>query len=132
MKLLTLSLLSLLLVTVTLAQTTIPTSFKWSSSGPLIGPKSDSRNIAALKDPSIVYYNGKYHVFASTAQSSGYNLVYLSFTDFNSANAATYYYLDQTPIGTGYRAAPQVFYMSTQNKWYLIYQVCMYRFCCSM
>jgi hypothetical protein len=97
-------------------------SFKWTSSGPLIGPKSDNRHLSALKDPSIVYYNGKYHVFASTAQASGYNLVYLSFTDFNQAGASTYYYLDQTPIGAGYRAAPQVFYMSTQKKWYLIYQ----------
>jgi hypothetical protein len=100
----------------------LPSSFKWSSSGALIGPKSDGRNIAALKDPSVVYYNGKYHVFASTATSGGYNLVYLSFTDFNQAGSATYYYLDQTPIGTGYRAAPQVFFMAPQNKWYLIFQ----------
>jgi hypothetical protein len=102
--------------------TNLPSSFKWSSSGALIGPKSDGRNIAGIKDPSIVYYNGKYHVFASTAQSAGYSLVYLSFTDFNQAGSSTFYYLDQTPIGTGYRAAPQVFYMSTQNKWYLIFQ----------
>ncbi|KAF8079395.1 putative alpha-L-arabinofuranosidase precursor [Lyophyllum atratum] len=100
----------------------LPTSYKWSSSGPLIGPKSDGRNIAALKDPSVVYYNGKYHVFASTATAGGYNMVYLSFTDFNQAGSATYYYLDQTPIGSGYRAAPQVFFMAPQNKWYLIYQ----------
>jgi hypothetical protein len=100
----------------------LPGSYKWSSSGALIGPKSDGRNIAALKDPSVVYYNGKYHVFASTATSGGYNLVYLSFTDFNQAGSATYYYLDQTPIGSGYRAAPQVFFMAPQNKWYLIFQ----------
>ncbi|KAL0960449.1 hypothetical protein HGRIS_005492 [Hohenbuehelia grisea] len=102
--------------------TNLPSSFAWSSSAVLISPKSDSRKLAALKDPSIVFYNGKYHVFASTAQASGYNLVYLSFTDFNQANSATFTYLDQTPIGTGYRAAPQVFFMAPQNKWYLIYQ----------
>ncbi|KAL0566983.1 hypothetical protein V5O48_015012, partial [Marasmius crinis-equi] len=97
-------------------------TFQWTSSQPLIQPKSDSRNLAALKDPSIIFYNGKYHVFASTAVEAGYNMVYLSFTDFSQAQNANFYYLDQTPIGTGYRAAPQVFYMSTQKLWYLIYQ----------
>lgn len=49
-------------------------------------------------------------------------MVYLSFTNFNNAESATFHYLDATPIGSGYRAAPQVFYMSTQKLWYLIYQ----------
>ncbi|KAL0574052.1 hypothetical protein V5O48_007897 [Marasmius crinis-equi] len=48
-------------------------TFQWTSSQPLIQPKSDSRNLAALKDPSIIFYNGKYHVFASTAVEAGYN-----------------------------------------------------------
>ncbi|KAF7355987.1 Glycoside hydrolase family 62 protein [Mycena venus] len=71
------------------------------------------------EDPSIVFYNSAYYVFASTARESGYNLVYLAFTDFNAANSSTYCYLDQI---TGYRAAPQEFFMAPQNKWYLIYQ----------
>ncbi|KAK6354767.1 hypothetical protein TWF696_003903 [Orbilia brochopaga] len=108
--------------TTTGASGSLPTSFQWSSSGILISPKSDSHNIAGIKDPSIVYYNGYYHVFASTAVSAGYNLVYLRFTDFSQASAATFYYLDATPIGTGYRAAPQVFFFAPQNLWYLVYQ----------
>lgn len=100
----------------------LPSSFEWSSSGPLIMPKNDSRHLAALKDPSIIYYEGEYHVFASTAQASGYNLVYLTFKDFDKAQEATFYYLDQTPIGTGYRAAPEVFYFAPHKLWYLIYQ----------
>ncbi|KAK1144859.1 hypothetical protein N8T08_004872 [Aspergillus melleus] len=100
----------------------LPTSFQWSSSGPLIAPKSDSYNIAGIKDPSIVYHGDKYHVFASTAKASGYNLVYLSFSDFSQAASAEFHYLDQTPIGTGYRAAPQVFYFAPQKLWYLVYQ----------
>lgn len=100
----------------------LPSGFTWSSSGVLISPKSDSYNVIALKDPSVVHYNGKYHVFASTVRSSGYNLVYMSFTDWNQANSATFHYLDQTPIGSGYRAAPQVFYFAPQSTWYLVYQ----------
>lgn len=100
----------------------LPSSFQWSSTGPLIGPKDDGRNVAGIKDPSIVEINGTYHVFASTAQESGYNLVYLSFSDFNAAGSAALHYLDETPIGTGYRAAPEVFYFEPQGLWYLIYQ----------
>lgn len=75
-----------------------------------------------LKDPPIIYYNGKYHVFASTAVSAGYNLVYMSFSDLSQAVSATYYYLDATLIGSGYRATPQVFFFAPKNLWYLIYQ----------
>lgn len=102
--------------------TALPSTFKWTSSDALVSPKKDTRNYAAIKDPSIIYYNNAYHVFASTAQSSGYNLVYFNFTNFASANTAPFYYLDQSKIGTGYRAAPEVFYFAPQKLWYLIYQ----------
>ncbi|MDQ0753237.1 endo-1,4-beta-xylanase [Streptomyces africanus] len=101
----------------------LPSSFRWNSSGSLISPKPDATHrIAGIKDPSVVYHNGKYHVFASTASSSGYNLVYLNFSDWSQANSATHHYLDRTAIGAGYRAAPQVFYYAPQRLWYLVYQ----------
>ncbi|EAW14123.1 putative alpha-L-arabinofuranosidase [Aspergillus clavatus NRRL 1] len=116
----------LFLVTSTLAAAaaaaSLPRSFKWSSSAALVGPKNDGRHIEGIKDPSIVEVDGTYHVFASTAQASGYNLVYLSFTDFNKAHLAPFHYLDQTRIGKGYRAAPQVFYFKPHKLWYLVYQ----------
>lgn len=101
---------------------TLPSSFKWTSSDILVSPKNDSRNIAGIKDPSIIFYKNTYHVFASTAKAEGYNLVYFNFTDFSKANKAPFFYLDQSPIGTGYRAAPEVFYFAPQKLWYLIYQ----------
>ncbi|MFH9860388.1 non-reducing end alpha-L-arabinofuranosidase family hydrolase [Streptomyces sp. NPDC017202] len=101
----------------------LPSRFSWSSSGPLVSPKPDStHNIAGIKDPTVVQYNGKYHVFASTASASGYNLVYLSFSDWSQAGSATHHYLDRTAVGAGYRAAPQVFYYAPQRLWYLVYQ----------
>jgi endo-1,4-beta-xylanase len=101
----------------------LPASFSWSSSAQLIGPKPDStHNPAAIKDPSVVYHNGRYHVFASTASSAGYNLMYTSFTDWSQAASAPHTYLDRTPIGTGYRAAPEVFYFEPDGLWYLVYQ----------
>jgi endo-1,4-beta-xylanase len=101
----------------------LPSSFAWSSSEQLIAPKSDAtHDIAGIKDPSVVRYKGKYHVFASVASASGYNLVYLSFKDWSQAGSATHHYLDRTAIGSGYRAAPQVFYYAPQKLWYLVYQ----------
>lgn len=105
-----------------MAPDSLPGSFTWSSSAALVSPKSDSEAIAGIKDPSIVEIGGTYHVFASTAKESGYNLVYFNFTDFNQANSAKFNYLDQTKIGSGYRAAPQVFFFAPKNLWYLVYQ----------
>ncbi|MGP4006834.1 non-reducing end alpha-L-arabinofuranosidase family hydrolase [Streptomyces sp. 4N124] len=101
----------------------LPGSYSWSSSGQLISPKPDAaHNIAGIKDPTVVHYNGKYHVFASVASSSGYNLAYLNFSDWSQAGSATHHYLDRSAIGQGYRAAPQVFYYAPQRLWYLVYQ----------
>lgn len=101
----------------------LPASFRWSSSGVLISPKSDAtHDIAGLKDPSVVYYHGRYHVFASVGNAAGYSLVYLSFTNWSQAAAAPQYYLDASGIGTGYRAAPEVFWFAPQHLWYLVYQ----------
>lgn len=102
----------------------LPSKFSWSSSDALVWPKDDGRNIAGIKDPSVIFYNNAYHVFASTAQDAGYSLVYFTFTDFAQANSSTFHYLDQTPIGTGYRAAPEVFYFAPHGLWYLVYQNC--------
>ncbi|SFR05479.1 Cellulose binding domain-containing protein [Lentzea waywayandensis] len=100
----------------------LPSSFRWNSSGVLISPKPDSTHAnVAVKDPSVIYHNGKYHVFAST-YTDGYNLMYTSFSDWSQASSAPHYYLDRSGVGAGYRAAPQVFYFAPQRLWYLVYQ----------
>jgi endo-1,4-beta-xylanase len=101
----------------------LPSSFRWSSSGVLIAPQSDATHtIAGIKDPSVVFFNGKWHVFASAANAAGYTMVYLNFTDWSQANSAPQFYLDRSGIGTGYRAAPQIFHFAPQKQWYLVYQ----------
>lgn len=96
----------------------------WSSSDVLVSPKSDAtHNLVAIKDPSVVYYQGRWHVFASTVNSAGsYSMVYLNFRDWSQAATAPQHYLDQSAIGTGYKTAPQVFYFAPQRRWYLVYQ----------
>jgi endo-1,4-beta-xylanase len=103
----------------------LPSSFQWKSSGPLIAPTSDaSHSILSIKDPSIVFFKGRWNVYASIANSMGnYSLVYTSFRDFRRAGSAPQFFLDTNPnIGTGYRAAPQLFFFAPQRKWYLVYQ----------
>jgi O-glycosyl hydrolase len=111
-------------LTVNAATSGIPTSYSWTSTGPLISAQSDStHSMIAVKDPSAVYYNGQWNVYATDVSSAGnYNMEYLHFTDWSQASAATPYFMDNTSGFSGYHTAPQVFYFTPQSKWYLIFQ----------
>ncbi len=105
--------------------TGLPSSFRWSSSGVLAGPKSDaSHNIVSIKDYTVVRHNNQWQVYATTAsRSGGWNLVHFAFSDWSQAANATHTFLDTASgVGTGYRAAPHLFYFAPQNLWYLVYQ----------
>jgi hypothetical protein len=98
-------------------------AFHWTSSAPLISPQPEpDQTIYGVKDPSIVHVDGKYHVFMTTAGSAGWGLAYTSFDKWSDASSAPIVPLAKSPIGPGYRAAPQVFYFAPQKTWYLVYQ----------
>jgi len=98
----------------------LPSKFSWTSTDPLITPHNP--NWLSIKDPTIVKYNDKYHVFASIVDSTknGYGGVYMNFSDWSQANSAQQ--IDMSTTQAGSTVAPQVFYFEPQNKWYLIYQ----------
>lgn len=97
--------------------------FSWKSSPPLITtPKDSAIKHYGVKDPSVVYHDGRYHVFMTTAAENGWALAYSSFSDWKDAPKAPIVPLDKSPMGPGYRAAPQVFYFAPQKLWYLVYQ----------
>jgi endo-1,4-beta-xylanase len=102
----------------------LPVPFRWEASGELILPPSDpQRPVVAIKDPSVVFHDGRWHIIATVARATGWQLVYLSFESWAEANDATPYFLDTVNPGlAGYRAAPQVFWFEPHQKWYLIYQ----------
>jgi endo-1,4-beta-xylanase len=102
----------------------LPSSFSWTSTGPIIGPKSDAaHDLVAVKDPTIVEYNGRWHVYASSVARGGiYGMVYTSFADWADASKATFYYMGKTPGFDTYVAAPQLFYFTPKKKWFLIFQ----------
>lgn len=103
----------------------LPSSFQWSSSGILISPKSDAtHNIIAVKDPSVVDYDGRWYVYMSTVDANGnYGMATIDFSDWSQAASAPFTYLDTTAIGGGYKTAPMLFYFAPQKLWYLTYQI---------
>jgi endo-1,4-beta-xylanase len=103
----------------------LPSAFRWQSSGVLISPRPDATHaIVSVKDPSVIRYHGQWVVYATTANTAGnWSIEELNFRTWRQAAAAPQYFLDNNPaFGTGYRAAPEVFYFAPQHKWYLVYQ----------
>ena len=102
----------------------LATPLSWTSSRTVIIPAPDATHpIVGVKDPSVVYANGKWHVFATTADTAGrWSMEYLNFRKWEEAATARPYYLDQNPALRGYHCAPQVFYFRPHKKWYLLYQ----------
>ena len=99
-------------------------SLQWSGSAPVISPVSDGTHmLKAVKDPTVVQFNGRWHVFASSVSTTGaYNMVYTSFSDWSEASSAPLAYMDQTPGFNTYVAAPELFFFRPQKKWYLVFQ----------
>jgi endo-1,4-beta-xylanase len=103
----------------------LPASFSWSSTGPLIAPRPDPGHpVVSVKDPTVFRYKGRWHVYATTADTTGaWSLAHTSFKDWSQASTAPVTFLDTNPnIGDRYAAAPQVFYFAPQKLWYMVYQ----------
>jgi endo-1,4-beta-xylanase len=111
--------------TLACTSTSVPSSFAWSSTESLMNPVSDSSShmLVAIKDPTVVLYGGKYNLYATVVDTSGNtNMTYSAFAAFATSGLATAYYMDYTAGFSGSRYSPQLFYMSSQKKWYLITQ----------
>ncbi len=103
----------------------IPSTFRWTSTGPLITAVPDAAHpIVSIKDPTVVFFNHQWHVYATTADVDGHwSIAYFHFDDWSKAAAARPYYLSDNPaFAKSYHAAPELFYFTRQAKWYLVYQ----------
>jgi hypothetical protein len=102
------------------ASFTIPT--RWEYSTPLIAPGTRKENPShAQKDPSVVFNEGKWHVFMTVKLPSKSAIEYCSFQNWQEANAS-----DRTMLNvsdSNYYCAPEVFFFRPHGKWYLLYQV---------
>jgi hypothetical protein len=94
----------------------------WEYSRPLIAPESRKENPShAQKDPTVVFHDGKWHVFMTVKLPERSAIEYCSFAAWDQANDA-----DRTILAVSdsdYYCAPQVFYFLPHRRWYLVYQV---------
>ncbi|MCX6623982.1 MAG: non-reducing end alpha-L-arabinofuranosidase family hydrolase [Acidobacteria bacterium] len=96
--------------------------FQWAASTPLIAAENrDGDQYHAIKDPSIVRHDGRWHVFCTLrGKNRSHQIEYLSFKSWNDVAKARRVTLKLT---SGYFCAPQVFYFRPHKKWYLIHQI---------
>jgi len=95
--------------------------FRWAYGTPVSEARVvDGVEFISVKDPSIVRFGDKWHLFCTVrGPKRTHAIVYSSFRDFAEANSAPRHILSCHP---GYFCAPQVFYFTPQKKWYLICQ----------
>ena len=77
----------------------------------------------AVKDPSVVYFEGNWHLFYTARSQGQYSIGYTAAATLEKLNTATRYELHQLHGNTSsYAAAPQVFFFTPKRLWCLIYQ----------
>jgi hypothetical protein len=75
----------------------------------------------AVKDPTIVYTDGRYHMFYTGVTNIGHwQMGYASANTIEGFLNAEHIFMSK--LSEGYFCAPQVFYFEPHEKWYLIYQ----------
>ena len=94
----------------------------WEYSGPLIAPEKRAGELSrAQKDPTLVFHDGKWHVFMTVKLPGRSAIEYCWFEKWEEADRSQRTILRVS--NSDYYCAPQVFYFTPQKKWYLIYQM---------
>jgi hypothetical protein len=94
----------------------------WECSAPLIAAeKRDSNPSRAQKDPTVVFHGNKWHVFMTVKLPGRSAIEYCSFEHWAQADRSERTILRISD--SDYYCAPQVFYFSPHQRWYLIYQM---------
>lgn len=96
----------------------IPHSFQWIASPVLISPPEGT---IAVKDPTVVRYGEDWLVYATT-RSDDWSMTSLLFSDWDEADDVPKIPVSVNPDLAGLKAAPQLFYFTDKDKWYLVYQ----------
>lgn len=95
----------------------------WLTTSALFTPSASGFDSVAVKDPSIVFYSGNWHLFYTAGGPSDYSLGYASAPKIEDLGRAPRSQLSRLRGWiSAYAAAPQVFYFEPQKTWYLIFQ----------
>jgi Glycosyl hydrolase family 62 len=99
-----------------------PTSFKWTSSGPLAEPRSPrGHDFVSLKDFTAIKWKDQFIVFASVYDTkSTYSGVGLVFSDWSNMASTTQTWMETTPAGA--TVAPTLIYFTPKNQWVMTFQ----------
>ncbi|EJT68725.1 alpha-L-arabinofuranosidase axhA-2 [Gaeumannomyces tritici R3-111a-1] len=95
------------------AQCSLPSTYRWTSTGSLADPKNGA---ASLKDFTHATYNGQNLVYATTGGSGWGSVMLGTFSNWNQMNSVTQ---TRMPSGT---VAPSLFLFRPKNIWVLAYQ----------
>jgi hypothetical protein len=88
----------------------------------LIAPdETTTERSRAQKDPTVVFFQERWHVFMTVKLPGRSAIEYCSFTNWNNADTAIRH---RPPLSDAdYFCAPQVFYFVPHKVWYLVYQL---------
>jgi len=97
---------------------------QWQVGAPILRPGSAGTfDETAVKDPSVVFFEGRWHVFYTARGQGEYTTGYVSAPTLEGLREAPRHELKQVRGRTSrYACAPQVFFFAPQGLWYLIYQ----------
>lgn len=96
--------------------------FTWKVSEPLLSATPGGTDPqVSIKDPTVVFQEGRWHLFATVRFASGrVDIVYLNFKTWAEAARAPQTVLK---LHDRYYCAPQVFFHASQKRWFLIFQL---------
>jgi hypothetical protein len=104
--------------------TVVGESVRWKAEVVLLehGP-AGAFDETAVKDPSIVCHEGRWHLFYTARAENGYSIGYVAGDRLDALSSQPRHTLAclQGNAST-YAAAPQVFFFAPQKRWYLIFQ----------
>jgi len=98
---------------------------EWIASAPIFQPgaAAGAFDEVAVKDPSLFFFEGRWHLFYTTRSKKRYRIGYAAAETLEGLADATRCPLVQLRgEHSEYAAAPQVFFFAPQQLWYLIFQ----------